>query len=80
MMALDKTADDEYIDKLYDRMTAPPGWEREATCVGTDIDMFVEPERFAEELCAECPVKDLCLDLSKTVKIEVGVFGGKIFR
>lgn len=37
---------------------------------------YVKNENIAEELCFECPVKELCLDFALKNKEKQGIYGG----
>lgn len=48
--------------KLFGRTGRPPAWRSEAACAGTDPAVFEDQHRIpeAQQLCAGCPVRDLC--------------------
>jgi WhiB family redox-sensing transcriptional regulator len=55
-------------------------WEDQAPCISYDPDLFFAPraraERRAKEICADCPVRDECLDYALSIKVEFGIWGG----
>jgi WhiB family transcriptional regulator, redox-sensing transcriptional regulator len=59
----------------------PPGdWVGRATCRGVDPDLFF-PDRGgdvdrAKAICADCPVRDDCLDYALRWRIRFGIWGG----
>lgn len=79
MSALDRTVDENFVDKLYDKMTHVDGWMSQGNCVGSRINMFKQPNRFAK-LCEHCPVKKQCGELGDRLDVKHGVFGGKVIR
>ncbi len=55
-------------------------WRQQAACRGTDLDLFF-PERGesadpARQVCARCPVRQLCLDYALSNRIMHGIWGG----
>ena len=59
---------------------ADPHWYDEAACRGVDVEIFYsdrpEATSAALQLCAGCPVKDLCLDMAMESREFFGVWGG----
>jgi WhiB family redox-sensing transcriptional regulator len=63
-------------------------WRDEAACVGSDTEIFFsddskystvtqrEMEKQAKLICAECVVRDDCLDYAVTNGITTGTWGG----
>jgi WhiB family transcriptional regulator, redox-sensing transcriptional regulator len=59
---------------------APVGWRYRAACRGGDLEVFfpgrgqsAEPAR---QICASCPVRELCLDYALRHGIVDGIWGG----
>jgi WhiB family transcriptional regulator, redox-sensing transcriptional regulator len=58
------------------------GWRSSAACAGSDSDVFfpaVEDEAgvaAAKEICAACPVREVCLQYSLSTNQSDGVWGG----
>jgi WhiB family redox-sensing transcriptional regulator len=55
-------------------------WRERAACRGTDLDVFF-PERgetaeHARQVCAECPVREPCLEYALSNRITHGIWGG----
>lgn len=55
-------------------------WRERAACCGADLDVFF-PERGqsagpARQVCARCPVRQLCLDYALSNRIASGIWGG----
>jgi len=55
-------------------------WRELAACCGTDLDLFY-PERGqsagpARQVCAQCPVRQPCLDYALSNRIASGIWGG----
>jgi WhiB family transcriptional regulator, redox-sensing transcriptional regulator len=55
-------------------------WREQAACRGTDLDVFY-PERgqtagSARQVCAQCPVRQPCLDYALSNRITHGIWGG----
>lgn len=55
-------------------------WMDSALCAQTDPDMFF-PEngasaRPAKKICAECPVREACLEFALRTNVDDGVWGG----
>ena len=55
-------------------------WQRNASCVGPDSSIFYPPTDReagrAKAVCAECPVRQDCLEFALTVREKEGVWGG----
>jgi WhiB family redox-sensing transcriptional regulator len=55
-------------------------WRELAACRGTDLGVFFpdrgEPAEAARQVCAECPVRQPCLDYAITNRIVHGIWGG----
>ena len=55
-------------------------WQRNASCVGLDSSIFYPPTDReagrAKAVCAECPVRQDCLEFALTVREKEGVWGG----
>jgi WhiB family redox-sensing transcriptional regulator len=66
-------------------MTATP-WRKQAACRGLDVEVFypaTEDEADAAEakaVCAECPVRQLCLEHALAHREREGVWGGTTER
>lgn len=67
-------------------LTTIPRWEKKAACSEADPELFF-PESYppavrmgmeeqAKRICAQCPVKDECLELSIRNEEQWGVWGG----
>lgn len=56
-----------------------PDWRDEANCATTDPDLFVleraESSAPAKKICANCDVREQCLQYALTHKVS-GVYGG----
>jgi WhiB family redox-sensing transcriptional regulator len=55
-------------------------WRLRAACHGTDLDLFY-PERGesagpARQVCAQCPVRQPCLEYALSNRITYGIWGG----
>jgi WhiB family redox-sensing transcriptional regulator len=60
-------------------------WRQQARCRGVDPATFYpvsdEDEAVgAKEICAECPVREPCLEYALTVREKHGVWGGRTER
>ena len=60
-------------------------WRQQARCRGVDPAIFYpvsdEDEALeAKEICAECPVREPCLEYALTVREKNGVWGGRTER
>jgi WhiB family redox-sensing transcriptional regulator len=60
-------------------------WRQQARCRGVDPGVFypVSDEDEASEakvICAECPVREPCLEYALTVREKHGVWGGRTER
>lgn len=65
-------------------------WKLEANCLGTDPDLFHEPEKIigrkrsrgsgritqAKRVCAACPVRVQCLEYALEIEDEYAIMGG----
>jgi len=67
------------------RMPVPPapsgaGWRYRAACRGADLEVFFpgrgESADPARRICAECPVREPCLDYALSHSIVHGIWGG----
>lgn len=61
-------------------MLAKPAWMERAACRGMNPELF-HPHRGedsspAKRVCAECPVREECLDWAVVAKEKQGVWGG----
>ena len=59
-------------------------WREWARCKGVDPDIFYPPEEdealAAKEICAGCPVQEVCLDYALSQREKLGVWGGMTER
>jgi WhiB family redox-sensing transcriptional regulator len=59
-------------------------WREWARCRGVDPEIFYPPEEdealMAKEICAGCPVQQVCLDHALTRREKIGVWGGMTER
>lgn len=60
-------------------------WRQQARCRGVDPETFYpvsdeDPALAAKEICAECPVREPCLEYALTVREKHGVWGGRTER
>jgi WhiB family transcriptional regulator, redox-sensing transcriptional regulator len=60
------------------RFAAP--WRQQAACRGVDLDLFY-PKRGesagpARQVCAQCPVRQACLEYALSNRIASGIWGG----
>jgi len=56
-------------------------WRKQARCRGVDPGVFYpvsdeDEASEAKEICAECPVREPCLEYALTVREKHGVWGG----
>jgi len=57
-------------------------WREDASCRGHDLSLFFPDEgdldgiERAKEICADCPVKDLCLSYAVETNQTEGIWGG----
>lgn len=55
-------------------------WQRSASCAGLESSIFYPPtdeeSGHAKAVCAECPVRQDCLEFAITVREKEGVWGG----
>lgn len=65
---------------MYDRLTSSPF---DLGCTSANPDLFFPDDRKelreAQELCAACPFKALCLDLGQEER-RTGVWGGRYIK
>lgn len=65
-------------------MSAAENWQFEAACLGVDPDLFFpglgEDAEPAKRICAECPIRERCLDDAIERGEKFGVWGGKSER
>ena len=58
-----------------------PLWYYRAACQGMDTELFFptadEPPTEALAVCADCPVRDRCLDYAVEHNLTDGVWGGR---
>jgi WhiB family redox-sensing transcriptional regulator len=71
--------------QLWHRNLAAPArfaahWRELAACRGTDLSLFfpsrVESAGAARRVCAQCPVRQPCLDYALSNRISYGIWGG----
>ena len=59
---------------------APVGWRYRAACRGADLEVFFpgrgQSAEHARQICASCPVRQLCLDYALRHGIVHGIWGG----
>jgi WhiB family transcriptional regulator, redox-sensing transcriptional regulator len=59
---------------------APAGWRDRAACRGADLEVFFpgrgESAEPARQICAECPVREPCLEFAVSHGIVHGIWGG----
>ena len=74
-------------DSLADLLdlAAPPAWMKEALCAQVDIGDIFYPDKggsatIAKNVCAQCPVRQVCLDYSLASNERFGVWGGLTAR
>jgi WhiB family redox-sensing transcriptional regulator len=72
------------------RTTVDPnrGWEDDAACRGADASLFFAPNYFetreqkearevqAKRICADCPVREPCLEYALRTRDPHGIWGG----
>jgi WhiB family redox-sensing transcriptional regulator len=60
--------------------SAPVGWRYRAACRGADLEVFFpgrgQSAEDARQICASCPVRELCLDYALRHGIVHGIWGG----
>ena len=67
---------DEYIELLYDYLSLPPAWMKQAACLGiSDSDDY----KAVLSACQDCPVAKQCYQYGLDHNISSGVFGGVVF-
>jgi WhiB family redox-sensing transcriptional regulator len=59
----------------------PMTWRESGRCKGADPEVFYpdddeDPAVEAKEICASCPVREVCLEHALTMREKVGVWGG----
>ena len=61
-------------------MRAIGSWRDQARCRGVDPEIFHPSDEDdgadAKAICAECPVREPCLEYALTYRIDHGVWGG----
>jgi len=63
-----------------------PTWRKRAACRGIDAEIFYPPTEDdfaavgAKEICAECPVRQACLEYAIAHREHEGVWGGMTER
>ena len=59
-------------------------WRQRGACRGLDPEIFYPPTDdeadAAKAVCAECPVREPCLEFALTVREKHGVWGGRTER
>lgn len=70
-----------FHDNTATRTAERDTWMSDALCAQTDPDAFF-PEaggssRAAKALCAECPVREACLEYALTNNLQDGIYGGR---
>ena len=59
---------------------APVGWRYRAACRGAELEVFFpgrgQSAEHARQICASCPVSELCLDYALRHGIVHGIWGG----
>jgi WhiB family redox-sensing transcriptional regulator len=64
---------------LFDIFDQAP-WRLQAACRGVDPEIFAsdlpEMKKTAKKICADCPVRDECLEYALANKEEGGIWGG----
>jgi len=59
-------------------------WREWARCRGVDPEIFYPPEEDdaleAKSICADCPVREVCLDYALSRREKMGVWGGMTER
>jgi WhiB family redox-sensing transcriptional regulator len=62
----------------------PEDWRLKAKCFGIDPDLFFPEDgagvELAQDFCADCPVKEPCLNYAIKKNIDHGVWGGESER
>ncbi len=59
-----------------------PTWHKRAACRGIDVEVFYPPSEDdadaaeAKAICAECPVRQACLEYALAHREREGVWGG----
>ncbi len=75
------------VRRQPDRPVASWGWQDSAACRGEALSLFFGPdgerqpereirERKAKAICAQCPVRQECLDYAVSKPEKYGVWGG----
>ena len=66
--------------------TATLTWKSQARCLGVDPEVFYPDEEdeagaeIAKQICAACPVREVCLEHAIAVREKWGVWGGLTAR
>ena len=75
------------IPESVDLRESRTGWREEAACSGLDTNLFfpsTEEDQvqlsIARQVCAICPVKELCLAYAVESRQTVGIWGGATTR
>ncbi len=59
-------------------------WRQRAACRGLDPEIFYpaaeEDSEVAKAICAECPVREACLEYALTSREHEGIWGGTTAR
>ena len=76
---LDPTVDHTMISHITHELSSYPAWMSEAHCAQATIDMFDNPQLFADTYCAQCPVVAHCASYARRFAISQGVFGHDIY-
>ena len=60
-------------------LTIPSNWAKDSACQNTDVDFYstkTEEKRKAKAICAECPVRQMCIQTALDNKERFGIWGG----
>jgi WhiB family redox-sensing transcriptional regulator len=63
-----------------------PTWRKRGACRGLDVEIFYPPTEDdldaaeAKEICAECPVRQACLEHALAHREHEGIWGGTTER
>jgi WhiB family transcriptional regulator, redox-sensing transcriptional regulator len=68
------------MTRITNKLLQPVEWQGQARCVEVDPEIFF-PERggsskAARAVCAQCTVRDKCLDYALNNKEQFGIWGG----
>jgi WhiB family redox-sensing transcriptional regulator len=67
-------------EAAHERRFGFEGWMSDAACAGLSPTIFFPSDSagvaVARRVCADCPVRDLCLEYALANHIESGVWGG----